>query len=92
MLSLFLHRISVVHVNLSRLIHNAADTALWWCPHQKIIPVTFTKRSILSHGLVMQSPALRISVCVSVRSGVWVCVSVCIDVGMWVCEWMCVCQ
>ena len=30
---LFLHRISVVCVNLSRLIHNAADT-VGWCPHQ----------------------------------------------------------
>ena len=29
---LFLHRISVVCVNLSRLIHNAADT-VGWCPH-----------------------------------------------------------
>ena len=30
MSSLFLHRISVVHVNLSRLIHNAMD-AVGWC-------------------------------------------------------------
>ena len=30
---LFLHRISVVHVNFSRLIHNAADIA-GWCSHQ----------------------------------------------------------
>ena len=33
MSSLFLRRISVVHVNLSHLIHNAADTA-GWCLHQ----------------------------------------------------------
>ena len=34
--SLFLHRISVVHVNLSCLIHNAVDTVdtVGQCPHQ----------------------------------------------------------
>ena len=31
--SLLLHRISVVHVNLSHLIHNPADTT-GQCPHQ----------------------------------------------------------
>lgn len=45
------------------------------------------KRSILSHGLVMQSPAVWISVCVSVHSGVWVlceCMYRCGYVGVWV--------
>ena len=35
--SLFLHRTSVVRVNLSRLIHNAADT-MGQCPHHSKDP------------------------------------------------------
>ena len=34
--SLFLHRISVVHVNLACLIHNSVDTA-GWCLHHFVI-------------------------------------------------------
>ena len=47
--SLFLHRISVVCVNLSHLIHYAVDT-VGWCPHQAsaIFSLSFISWTVIS--------------------------------------------
>ena len=45
--SIFLHRISVVRVNLSHLFHNAADI-VGWCPHHPLLPFNLRERRICS--------------------------------------------